>query len=267
MAGTYVRYRQIRIADNQGDQATPAQITGALTNSVTQEDLQYYFLSRLNQVIFGAAYPSHHWYEDFLGEGILSLKDLSASIAPGKPWSHQMAATGRSANIVPTTFAQANQLAAGAAPTTTSPTSTTCAYSTLGGEYVLDATASSENLLGVFGYQVPAPYTLHVTDILLPQPFITTALGATVNIQEWCLMVASSNDPATATGQRYTLGMFSAAASAVAGTVMNGLPLDFDLGTPIVVPPGQYLLVLVKMISGSATGVYRGSVFVNGYYE
>ncbi len=184
-----------------------------------------------------------------------------------KPWSHQLAATGRSANINPTTFAQTAQLAAGAAPTTTSPTNTACAYSTLGGEFVLDATASSENLLGVFGFQAPSPYTLYVTDILLPQPFITTALGATVNIQEWALMVASSSNPSTATGQRYTLGMFSAAASAAAGTVMNGLPLDFDLGTPIVVPPGQFLLILVKMISGSATGVYRGSVFINGFYE
>lgn len=84
MAGTYIRYRQIRLADNLADQASPAQITGALTNSVTQEDLQYYFLSRLNQVIFGAAYGSHHWYEDFLAEGILSLADLSASLAPVK---------------------------------------------------------------------------------------------------------------------------------------------------------------------------------------
>jgi len=184
-----------------------------------------------------------------------------------KPWSHQMAATGRSANINPTTFAQATQLAAGAAPTTSTPASTTVAYATLGGEFVLNGTASSENLLGVFGYQNPSPYSLHITDILLPQPFITTALGATVNIQEWCLMVASSNNPSTATGQRYTLGMFSAAASAVAGTVMNGLPLDFDLGTPIVVLPGLFLLVLVKVISGSAAGVYRGSISINGYYE
>jgi hypothetical protein len=184
-----------------------------------------------------------------------------------KPWSHQLASTGRSANIVPTTFAQAAQLAVGAAPTTSTPANTTVAYSTLGGEYSLNVTASSENLLGVFGYQVPSPYILHVTDILLPTPFITTGLGATVNIQEWCVMVASSNNPSTATGQRYTLGMFSAAASAVAGTVLSGLPLSLGLGTPIVVPAGQFLLLLVKMISGSAVGVYRGSVLINGYYE
>jgi hypothetical protein len=82
VAGNYVRYRQVRVADNLADQASPTQITGALTNSVTEEDLQFYFLSRLNQVIFGSAYVSHHWYEDFLGEGILSLKDLSNVISP-----------------------------------------------------------------------------------------------------------------------------------------------------------------------------------------
>ena len=76
--GTYPRYRQIRVADNTADQASPVQVTGAITNSVTQEDYQYYFLSRLNQVIFGNAYVSHHWYENFLAEGILSLADLTA---------------------------------------------------------------------------------------------------------------------------------------------------------------------------------------------
>ena len=83
MGTTYERYRQIRIADNLSDQATSVQIAGAYTNSVTQEDLQYYFLSRLNQVIFGTAQPSHHWYEDFLGEGIKSLNELSTGTSSG----------------------------------------------------------------------------------------------------------------------------------------------------------------------------------------
>ena len=83
MNGTLDRYRQIRVADNLADQATSAQVSGALSNSVTQEDLQYYYLSRLNQVIFGNAFVSHHWYEDFLGEGILSLKDLSGQVPTG----------------------------------------------------------------------------------------------------------------------------------------------------------------------------------------
>lgn len=79
MSGTYVRYRQVRRADNTDDQQGSAAILGALTSSTTQEDLQVFYLSRLRQVIFGNAAGTHHWYEDFLGEGILSLKDLSAS--------------------------------------------------------------------------------------------------------------------------------------------------------------------------------------------
>lgn len=80
-------------------------------------------------------------------------------------------------------------------------------------------------------------------------------------------MVASSAVPSSATGQRYALGTFTAAASAVAGTVYNGQPLNVSFDAPIVVLPGQVLQVLVKLISGSAAGVYRGSILINGYYE
>ena len=81
MSGSYFRYRQTRLADNLADRATPAQILGATTSSTTQEDFQYFYLSRINQIIFGADYVSTDWWDDFLGEGILSLKDLS--VGPG----------------------------------------------------------------------------------------------------------------------------------------------------------------------------------------
>ena len=184
-----------------------------------------------------------------------------------KPWAEQAAGAGHSANIVPTTFAQAAQLAAAAAPTTVTPASTTSGYATLGGEYVINTTATSEALLGLFGYQVPAPYTLVVDKIYVPLPFVTTALGATLTILELCAMVASSANPSTATGQRYPLGMFSAVASAVAGTVLSGAPLVLDLKTPLVVLPGQFLQISLKMISGTTGGVIRGSVLIQGYYE
>ena len=199
---------------------------------------------------------------------IASFQAWQYDINTSKPWAEQLASVGKSSNIGPTTFTQTAQLAAGAAPSTLTPASTTSAYTTLGGEYSLNSTASSENLLGVFGYQVPSPYAFMLTDILLPLPAVTTALGATTpNIQEWCLMVASSANPSTATGQRYTLGVFSAAASAAAGTMFSGQPLNPKFGTPIMVLPGQFLLVLVKVFSGVATGVYRGSIFINGYFE
>jgi len=74
-----LRYKQTRRADDVDDQADSAEITQAIPNSVTQEDYQRYFLSRLRQVIFGDA-AGKHWFDDFEGEGIKSLSELSAGV-------------------------------------------------------------------------------------------------------------------------------------------------------------------------------------------
>jgi len=80
MAGTTkTRYRYVRRADNTDDLQGSAAILGAITSSVTSEDYQVFYLSRLRQVIFGNT-VGKHWYDDFLGEGILPLKDLTAAI-------------------------------------------------------------------------------------------------------------------------------------------------------------------------------------------
>jgi hypothetical protein len=78
MANTLQRYNRIRRADVVDDQQGSAAISGALVGSVTQEDYQVFFLSRLRQIIFGETAPEH-WYDDLFSAGILSLKDLSAS--------------------------------------------------------------------------------------------------------------------------------------------------------------------------------------------
>lgn len=78
MSNTLKRYNSIRRADDTDDQKTSSEILGALTASGTQEELQVFVLSRLRQVIFGET-SSEHWFDDFLSQGILSLKDLSAS--------------------------------------------------------------------------------------------------------------------------------------------------------------------------------------------
>jgi hypothetical protein len=197
----------------------------------------------------------------------LSILVYGLDVAANKDWAAQMVGTGRGANINPVTFAQTAQLAAGAAPGLTTPTNATCAYATLGGEYALQNTASSENLLGVFGFQVPSPYSFYITDIVLPAPVVTTTLGATVEIIEWCLMVGSTNVPSSSVGFRNTLGIYTAAASAVAGTAFAGQTAVANFRTPIMCFAGQFILILVKVISGSATGVYRGSIFINGYFE
>jgi hypothetical protein len=79
MAGpTRIRQKRVRLADNLDDQRPAGPIANALTTSVTEEDLQVYFLSRLREIIFGApsAIPSH-WYDNFEGMGIFPLAALS----------------------------------------------------------------------------------------------------------------------------------------------------------------------------------------------
>jgi len=79
MAGpTRIRYRRIRLADDLDDQKTPSQIAFAIPSSVTEEDLQVFFLSRLREVIFGkpGVGPLRHWYDDFQTLGILPLNSL-----------------------------------------------------------------------------------------------------------------------------------------------------------------------------------------------
>jgi hypothetical protein len=189
-------------------------------------------------------------------------------IGVNKPWSEQLASFGRSAYVNPSTFLQTMQLST-SAPTTSTPTNISSAYTGLGGEFSLNATASSENLLGIFTYAVPAGFTLHITEIYMPLPFVTTALGATVSIHEYCLILANQTTgvPSTATGQKIALGAFTAAASAAAGTVFNGQPISMSFKTPLIIQSGNSLLITVKVISGVATGVYRGSIFINGYWE
>jgi hypothetical protein len=199
-----------------------------------------------------------------LGYVTSAQQDLGTNMS----WAEQMSvAGGRIANVRPDTFVQALQSAAGAAPTSTTPTSTTVAYTTLGGDFSINMTATSENLLGVFGYTVPSPHTLKITDIWIPAPAVTTAFAATATIQQWVLMVANSTNPSTATGYRYPLSIFSAASSATIGTVMNGQPINFRPTAPIPVYPGQVVLLMVKNILAAATGVYRGQAVINGYYD
>ena len=76
MPPTLKRYNSIRRMDDTDDQQGSPAILGALVASTTQEELQVIFLSRLRQVIYGET-SVEHWYDDFLGAGILSLKDLS----------------------------------------------------------------------------------------------------------------------------------------------------------------------------------------------
>ena len=76
MAGpTRIRDRRVRVADDLSDAKTPSQIQLALPSSMTEEDLQVFYLSRLRELIFGSDYTKH-WYDDFQALGFLPLASM-----------------------------------------------------------------------------------------------------------------------------------------------------------------------------------------------
>ncbi len=82
-SSTTVRYRQVRVAEKLNDQLSPAQIAtgGAPGGSQNQEDYQQNLISQLKRIIFGDA--AGDWYDDFIAENILSLRDLSTTTVTG----------------------------------------------------------------------------------------------------------------------------------------------------------------------------------------
>jgi hypothetical protein len=198
---------------------------------------------------------------------ISDFKSFRYDVDSNKPWAHQVSGSGRSAGIDPTTFAQTSQIFT-TAPSSAAADATGVNYANLGGDFDIQTAAGAETIYGVFGYQMPGPYTLYITEIFMPVPFVTTTLGAgNINLQEWSFMAANSNNPSTATGQRYPLGLFYAPAGSVPGVFYTGDPITITLAAPIVVTPGNYFLILVKHLYGTTTGVCRGTIFINGYWE
>jgi hypothetical protein len=197
---------------------------------------------------------------------ITSFQAWRYEVNSNKPWAQQLGGAGKSSGIDPITFAQTGQIFT-TAPSAAVLTSSGVNYTTLGGDFDIGQAGGGETQYGIFGYQVPSPYSLYITELYMPQPFVTTALGGTLNIQEWSFMIANSNNPTAATGYRYSLGIFTAAVNAPIGTIYTGTPIQQTFTCPLVVQPGMYFLIICKHLYGTTTGVTRGTILVNGYFE
>ena len=160
-------------------------------------------------------------------------------------------------------------MANGAAPGALTPSNTVAGNAFLGGEANVVMTATNEKLLSVFAFQIPSPYTLIFDSSMLSPPVVTTAFTTTATILEWVVIYnASSGNLSTAVGQdRRSLGFHTVAASAVVGTQFVGTQLIWTPQTPIACLPGTFIHLAVKVILGAATGAYRASWNVGGYYE
>jgi hypothetical protein len=169
----------------------------------------------------------------------------------------------------PNTGAQTNNLSSSGGVPLTTPTTTACTYSALGGEFYLRMLPASENLLGVFAYQVPVGFTLYVTNVVMPSPLVVQQFAGTPAGLMWELFVASSANPATATGVRFPLLTFGAVEGQRAGSNLSGGGIaQLFPQAPVIVAAGSWVLICYKVIGvGSNTGAFRGTCSINGYFQ
>jgi hypothetical protein len=189
----------------------------------------------------------------------LSPNSNGVSIDPQLLNAQEDPSTGNQTNNLTSTVGLASPVTA---------VGSSCAYMTLGGEFYLNSTPASENLLGVFAYQVPAGHTLYVTNVFLPSPVVTSEMGGGFG-QIWELFIANAAIPSAAVGTRFPLTTFGAQNGAQVGSNLSGgstMPQSFQ--TPIVVPGGTWVLICYKVVgAGSATGTFRGTCYINGFFD
>jgi len=218
-------------------------------------------------------------YEDATGGGTLAKLLISAHTVQlldalnNKTWAEQQASCFRHWNQNPLTQAQTAALAS-SAPGGGTPSNTATVYTTLGGEYIATMTAASENMLSLFGFQVPSPYTLYIRGVYWSLPYVSTvfSIAATAPyILPFLLVNLSSTNISTATGRiGFPFGqMWTAAIAAAVGTLLTGNVIQWTPQTAIACLPGTYVHLGWKVLNAGAvtTGQIRGSVLVDGYYE
>lgn len=165
-------------------------------------------------------------------------------------------------------------------PATATLSNTAAGYTTLGGNFVFAAPAGAETDYALFAFLSPAP-TANVTgrNLVVRGVWIdcwnqVVATATTPTVMQWSLGVGSTAvSLATADGAatRMPKRIYLGAQSFVIGSVVGALatPIDANLDAPVVVEPGTYLHIILRVPLGTATATetFRGSVGINSYWE
>lgn len=169
-----------------------------------------------------------------------------------------------------------------AAPASATLSNTAAGYTTLGGQFQFAAVAAAETDYALFAYQVPVltqggndGKNLVIQSIRI-ETYVTGAATATTRtVLQWSLgMGSSAVSLATADAvagvrgpRRRPLGVQSFAIGSDIGTLAS--PIMEDFRSTIVVEPGSFLHIFLKMPVATATAsvIYRGVVALDGYFE
>lgn len=197
------------------------------------------------------------WASNKAGQGLSAVQNPSGGAA------------GQTANNVNSTV-----------PATATLSNTAAGYTTLGGRFLFAAVAGAETDYALFAFLNPVP-TANITgrNLVIRGVWIETfnavvAVATTPTVLEWSLAVgstavslATADAAATRSPKRISLGSQSFLVGALAGS--NSERCDVNLDAPVVVEPGTYTHIILRVPYGTATAteLFRGAVGFNAYWE
>lgn len=166
------------------------------------------------------------------------------------------------------------------APAAATLANATAGYATLGGKFVFAAVGGLETDYALFAFLNPVPTTgitgrnLVVRGVWIDTYNAVVAVATTPTVLEWTAAVGSTAvtlltvDTAVARiPKRINLGVQTFLVGALAGAAAPRI--DVNLDAPLVVEPGSYFHIILRIPYGTATAteLFRGQVGVNAFWE
>lgn len=179
------------------------------------------------------------------------------------------AGTGLGLHLQPVTVAQLANYVNSTAPASATLSNTAAGYTTLGGQFQFAAPAGAATDFALFGFTVPAPYTLHVTDIEIDTWNTGAAVATSATLLQWgCAVDQTAVSLATSPSGRIGLGLQAFAVAAAIGAQSPRIIANFQ-NAPLVTTPGRFFVIIVRVPVGTATAsqVIQGLVNIHGYFE
>jgi len=238
--------------------------------------------------IFAGSVPFaiRHHHTGVVG-GIISAKFANYSVGLAdmdnvRPWSSNKSGQGLSGVQYPSgsTVGQTTNGVNITAPAAATLSNSTAGYATLGGKFVFAAVGGLETDYALFAFLNPAPtvnltgHNLVIRGIWVDTYNAVVAVATTPTVLEWTAAVGSTavslltvDGATTRMPKRIPLGVQSFTVGALAG--QTAPRIDINLDSPIVVEPGSYFHIILRVPYGTATAteLFRGQVGINSIWE
>jgi len=203
--------------------------------------------------------------------GVINLQVASVNVVQldvegNKDWADVSGSLQRNFAYKPDTFAQASNYPLSSAPGNSALSTSTPSLTTLGGIVAITNVVGAETDYPVISYQVPTGFSFVLTGIKI-DGVVTTALTTTASTYLWGVGInGTANVLTSGSPIRIPIGVQGLLASAAVGTAVSN-PIDHQFKTPLVVESGRYLHIILRVVTGAATGVVRWNVMPEGYFE